>query len=129
MANGRIEVITSVARRRRFSRAEKERLVSALMQPGSNASEVAREAGVDRGQLYRWRRELSELAGPSGGLASFVPVAIAPEATEHRRDTLPSPATIAISFGANIGVKIEGAPDTGTLAQVINVLSANAARR
>lgn len=53
MSNGQIEVITSVERRRRFSRAEKERLVSALMEPGVNASEVAREAGIDRGLLYR----------------------------------------------------------------------------
>jgi transposase len=37
----RIEVITSVERRRRWSRAEKERWVSALMEPGANASDTA----------------------------------------------------------------------------------------
>ena len=42
-----IEVITSVERRRRWSRAEKERWVSALMEPGAVAAEVARKAGVD----------------------------------------------------------------------------------
>ena len=130
MANGRIEVITSVARRRRFSRAEKERVVSALMEPGANASEVARGAGVDRGQLYRWRRELSELAAPAASPA-FMPVAIVPEATELARETptLPSPATIAISFGSCIHVKVEGAPDAGTLARVIDALSTRAGRR
>ena len=129
MANGRIEVITSVERRRRFSRAEKERLVSALMSPGANASEVARGAGIDRGLLYRWRRELSGLADRRGEISSFVPVSILPEPTEQRSNPPASPATVTVEFGANILLKIEGAPDTGTLAHVINVLSANVARR
>jgi transposase len=38
----RIEVITSVERRRRWSRAEKERWVTALDEPGAVAAEVAR---------------------------------------------------------------------------------------
>lgn len=125
MANGRIEVITSVARRRRFSRAEKERVVSALMEAGANASEVARAAGVDRGQLYRWRRELSERGREA--LPGFIPMTIAPEPPEP--PFAPAPAMIAISFGSDIGMKIEGAPDAGTLARVIDALSARAGRR
>lgn len=125
MANNRLEVITSVARRRRFSRAEKERVVSALMEPGANVSEVAREAGVDRGQLYRWRRELSELARAAS--PAFIPVAIAPDSPA--RLVAPAPAAMAICFGSGISVKIEGAPDAGTLARVIDALSARAGRR
>jgi len=41
-----VEVITSVQRRRRWSRAEKERIVAAAMAPGAVASEVARAAGI-----------------------------------------------------------------------------------
>lgn len=40
-----IEVITSVERRRRWSREEKERLVAACFEPGAVISEVARAAG------------------------------------------------------------------------------------
>jgi hypothetical protein len=40
-----VEVITSVQRRRRWSRAEKERIVAAALEPGASASEVARAAG------------------------------------------------------------------------------------
>jgi transposase len=40
-----IEVITSVERRRRWSAAEKERLVSASLEPGASVSAVAREVG------------------------------------------------------------------------------------
>ena len=39
-----VEVITSVQRRRRWSRAEKEWIVAAALEPGASASEVAHEA-------------------------------------------------------------------------------------
>ena len=57
-----VEVITSVQRRRRWSRAEKERIVAAAMAPGAVASEVARAAGIYASQLFRWRQELCERA-------------------------------------------------------------------
>lgn len=41
-----VEVITSMQRRRRWPRAEKERIVAAALEPGAVASEVARSAGV-----------------------------------------------------------------------------------
>jgi len=50
-----VEVITSVQRRRRWSRAEKERIVAATMEPGAVASEIARAAGIHTSQLFRWR--------------------------------------------------------------------------
>jgi transposase-like protein len=46
MTNTQVEVITSVQRRRHWSRAEKERIVAAALEPGAVASEVARAAGV-----------------------------------------------------------------------------------
>ena len=48
-----IEVVTSVQRRRRWPRAEKERIVAAAMAPGAVASEVARAAGIHVSQLFR----------------------------------------------------------------------------
>ncbi|AXA44628.1 transposase [Rhizobium leguminosarum] len=41
-----IEVITSVERRRRWSREDKERLVAACFEPDAVISEIARAAGV-----------------------------------------------------------------------------------
>jgi transposase-like protein len=46
MTKMQVEVITSVQRRRRWSRAEKERIVAAALEPGVVASEVAREVGI-----------------------------------------------------------------------------------
>ena len=42
MTKTQVEVITSVQRRRSWSRAEKERIVAAALEPGAVASEVAR---------------------------------------------------------------------------------------
>ncbi|RCS21324.1 hypothetical protein DUT91_24940 [Phyllobacterium salinisoli] len=60
-----VEVITSVERRRRWSREEKERLVAATFEPGASVSEVARSAGIHAGQLFRWRKELCQISTPS----------------------------------------------------------------
>jgi transposase-like protein len=55
MTKQQVDVIMSVQRRRRWSRAEKERIVAAALAPGAVASEVAREAGTHSSQLFRWR--------------------------------------------------------------------------
>src|SRR4029078_13566596 len=56
----RVEVITSVQRRRRWSVAEKIRLVEETMQAGMSVSLVARRAGVAPRLLLKWRRLLVE---------------------------------------------------------------------
>ena len=56
----RVEVITSVQRRRRWSTAEKVRLVEEAMQPGMSMSFVARQAGVSPSQLFAWKRRMLE---------------------------------------------------------------------
>jgi transposase-like protein len=76
MTKTQVEVITSVQRRRRWSRAEKERIVAAAIEPGAVASEVARAAGIHASQLFRWRQQLCSSAAPAA--AVFSPVAIAP---------------------------------------------------
>ena len=64
MTKTQVEVITSVQRRRRWPRVEKERIVAAAIEPGAVASEVARAAGIHTSQLFRWRQEL---CGPARG--------------------------------------------------------------
>jgi transposase len=51
MTNTAVEVIKSVQRRRRWLRAEKERLVAASLEPGAVASAIAREAGIHVSQV------------------------------------------------------------------------------
>lgn len=56
----RVEVITSVQRRRRWSAAEKVRLVQEASQPGMSVSFVARRAGIAPSQLFAWKRRMAE---------------------------------------------------------------------
>src|SRR6266481_7297819 len=75
MTKTQAETVTSVRHRRRWSRAEKERIVAAAMEPGAVASAVAREAGIHASQLYRWRQEL---CGPARAAPGFAALTIAP---------------------------------------------------
>jgi transposase len=124
----RIEVITSVERRRRWSAAEKARLVAAINEPGAVASEVARDAGVDVSLLYRWRRQLAKTPEAPG----FVPVHVTPDAGDAAPRIAPicelaappAPASIVIAIGTQVRVTVEGAPDAATLTRVIGALTA-----
>ena len=56
----RVEVITSVQRRRRWSAEEKARMVQETYAPGMTVSLVARQHGVAPNQLFSWRRLYAE---------------------------------------------------------------------
>lgn len=57
---GPVEVITSVARRRRWSPEEKRVMVQEAESPGMSVSSVARKYGIHPNQLFRWRRLMYE---------------------------------------------------------------------
>src|SRR5258708_27509342 len=61
-----VEVITSVERRRRWSREEKLRVVAESAQPSRTTSQVARDHGIAPGQLFIWRRQLLSEAIANG---------------------------------------------------------------
>lgn len=48
--------------RRRFSEADRRRILAQAEQPGGSLSEVARRYDVDRRILCRWKRELAQAA-------------------------------------------------------------------
>jgi len=52
----RVEVITSVQRRRRWSADEKARIVQETYAPGMSVSLVASQYGVAPNQVFTWRR-------------------------------------------------------------------------
>src|SRR5947208_4450731 len=62
----RVEVITSVQRRRRWSAEEKARIVQATYAPGMSVSLVARQHGVAPNQVFTWRRLYAD-----GALSAF----------------------------------------------------------
>jgi transposase len=56
----RVEVITGVARRRRFTTEQKLAVVAETMQPGMSISYVARRHGLSPSLVFRWRRLMSD---------------------------------------------------------------------
>ena len=56
----RIEVITSVERRRRWAPAEKKSVVDETYQAGMSVSYVARKYGISPSQVFYWRRRMEE---------------------------------------------------------------------
>jgi len=56
----RVEVITSVQRRRRWSAEEKAAIVQETYAPGMSVSLVARQHGIAPNQLFTWRRLYAE---------------------------------------------------------------------
>jgi transposase len=65
-----VRIITGVERRRRWSAEQKRAVVEAAFAPNAVVAEVARQADINTGLIYRWRRELRQ--GPAGFAAVVV---------------------------------------------------------
>jgi len=103
--------------RRRWSRAEKERIVAAAMEPGAVASTVAREAGIHASQLFRWRRQLHG-APRVASLTLKVPTDAAPI------PALPmSPGVIEVEFTTGARLRIRGPVDVPIVSAVMQSLT------
>ena len=121
-----VEVITSVQRRRRWSRAEKERIVAAALAPGAVASEVAREAGIHASQLFRWRQELCLPAA----LPAFSPVAVLPAPAGSSPPALPETVgMIEIEFAGGGRMRITGPVEASMVSALLKVLAKGKRRR
>ena len=116
----RVEVITGLERRRRWTENQKRAIIAASLAPGAVVSEVARRADVCPGQIYRWRRELH--AQPVG----FAEVLIAPATVASDVGTnsacCPEPA-IEIEFAGKARVRVPATIPAGLAAAVVKALS------
>jgi transposase-like protein len=74
-----MEIITGVERRRRWSAAEKLRIVAETEQPGSGIAEVARRHEISRGLLWNWRSQARRGVLRPEAQAVFVPVRVISE--------------------------------------------------
>jgi transposase-like protein len=83
MTYGGAEPIVPPAReghRRKFSEADKRRIVEETVQPGASLSEVARHHGIAARVLLRWKQDLTEVAP----LFVAVEIVDTPPPTEER---------------------------------------------
>jgi transposase len=112
----RIEVITGVGRRRRWTDEEKARIVAESLDPATTSSAVARRYGLHASQLFTWRQRLAALAGCEG--SGFVPVVVAEDAAA----TSPEPAgRIEIALGPAV-VRVGPDVDAAALRRVLEAV-------
>ena len=84
----KIEVVTSVERRRRWTSEEKRSIVQETYQPGMSVSIIARKYGIFLSQLFYWRRFMED--GGIKGLSSqedLVPKSQLKELEKRLRET------------------------------------------
>ncbi len=75
----RLEVVTGVGRRRRWTDEEKAWIVAESLDPATTVAAVARRYGLHASQLFVWRQQL---AVPTAHEApAFVPVLLAEDGT------------------------------------------------
>src|SRR3954464_4502863 len=70
----RLEVITGVGRRRRWSDEDKARIVAESLDPATTTSAVARRYGLHPSRLFVWRQQLA--ASAARDAPGFVPVLV-----------------------------------------------------
>ena len=99
----RLEVITGVGRRRRWSDEDKARIVAESLAPATTASAVARRYGLHASQLFAWRQQLQRRASAVGtiGGPAVVPVLVAedgtaPTGTVGRMEIALGPAVVRV---------------------------------
>jgi len=125
-----IEVITSVERRRRWSREEKEGLVAACLEPDAVISEIARTAGIHVSQLFRWRKELCRIEEPQTETGTVLVPVIVSEAASTVSPAQPEPPTkfhprrkrsdVTIELGRGRRVRVESDIDTDALGRILD---------
>src|SRR5918994_6143880 len=71
----RLEVITGVGRRRRWTDEDKARIVAESLNPATTSSAVARRYGLHASQLFVWRQQLAASVAPKA--PAFMPVVVA----------------------------------------------------
>jgi transposase len=126
----RIEVITGVQRRRRWSAEEKIRIVEESFAPSMTVSAVARRHGINTNQLFLWRRQfrdgVSAFAADRSGDAgefSFVPLVAMPTGmTNPAAQGAPTPAGMIEVLAAGMTVRVPPGADEATLRCVLDVL-------
>src|SRR5512139_1133050 len=109
---GRVDIRVGVGRRRRWSDAEKGRIVAESFTPGAVVSEVARQHGISPQHLFAWRKaaRARHLALPAAETAAmFVPVMLAarkPVAAQPSRPSI-TIETTGVVVRAESGVDVD----------------------
>jgi transposase len=120
----RLEVLTGVGGRRRWSADAKARIVEETLAPGATVSEVARRHDIRPQQLFGWRREM-RITDPEPQ-TSFVPALVEePERVERARPRPDRAGRGDIELEIDgVAVRVRRGAEPKTVAAVIKALKA-----
>jgi transposase len=131
-----VAVLSGPERRRRWTSAEKRRIVEESLESGTSVTEVARRHEVHPNQLYGWRQqarigalgcEVEGWTAPDSS-AAFAAVTVAPEPGPASPARPASPGVIEIEFACGARLRITGVVEPATVSSMIAAL-AGARRR
>ena len=115
----RIEVITGVGRRRRWTDEDKARIVAESLDPATTVSAVARRYGLHASQLFVWRQQLQRSAAAAVvlGAQEFVPVLLAEDSAAPAE----AAGRMEIALGSAV-VRVGADVDAAALRRVLEVV-------
>lgn len=118
---GRIEVVTRSEGRRRWSDADKQKILQETLEPGATVMAVAKRHGIGTGQIYTWRRQALV-----GAVTGFVPVTIEPVAPADAVVTVPAASSraglIEIELPGGARVRVDDQVNSAALRRVLAAL-------
>jgi transposase len=126
-----VTVLAGPERRRRWTSAEKARIVDESLAPGASVAEVARRHDVHPNLLHLWRRQARTgalaLVGAddAAGEVRFAAVAVTPE----KQDSAAPSSVIEIEFADGTRLRITGPAEAATVSALMGALSKKTRRR
>jgi transposase len=128
----RVEVLTGPGRRRRWSAAEKARIIAETLVPGARVSAVARRWQICPQQVFGWRRQArmdvaEQPPDPSRCLSSaFVPIVTEAVTAARPAGSASPPAVIEIKLAGAV-VRVVSGTDTALLRAVLRAVRSSVA--
>ena len=120
-------IMTGEDRRRKWPRAERERILAAAFAPGAVVTKVARQFDVASSLIYTWRRQ-------AAGIATVKPVGFSPAVLiEQAKNPAPEvpplsgpvpaePVAITVEFSAGVRVTIDATAPTALVTATLLAL-------
>ena len=111
-----------VVKRRRYSDAQKRRMVEETLVDGDSVSVVAKRYDVNTNLLFKWRKQY--LASQSTGSALLVPVSVRTESEELQRDSSAGQTgRLEVAVAKGHRVVVTGGVEPALLRTALKVLS------
>jgi transposase len=127
-----VTVLSGAERRRRWTSAEKARIVEESLAPEASVAEVARRHDIHPNLLHLWRRQartrnlaLVRADDAAAREVQFATVAVTPE----ERGCVVSSSVIEIEFTDGTRLRITGSAEAATVSALMKALAKTRRRR